>query len=83
MGRTRAKHSRSDRSGEGETVKLGAFIDPADLELLAIASEASGMEFDMVLSLALSWGCERLRDACPFQLPPEALATAPRPLWAN
>jgi len=64
-------------------VKLGGYVDPADLVLMQLASEALGAPVDVVMSLALSWGCQRLRDTCPYELPPEAMTSAPAPRWAS
>lgn len=86
MGGTRARTARTyggTRKGAGEGLKCGISIDPKDLELLRIASEVMGHEFEDTMSLAFAWGCQRLREACPFPLPVEAGGSALAASWAN
>lgn len=64
-------------------MKLGLYIDPANLELLRFASEKSGLDTDETLSLVVNWGFERLREGCPYNLPPECLQEPVRAPWAN
>jgi hypothetical protein len=56
-------------------------VQSADLALMNIASEAMGAPVDVVMSLALTWGCQRLRETCPFELPAEAMGDAPAARW--
>lgn len=65
------RHARSAQKRD-TAVKLGIDIDPQDMELLRIAADTMGHTMEETLSLALAWGCERLREACPFPLPVEA-----------
>ena len=86
MGRTgssTARVTRRTRQGAAEGLKFGIALDPQDLELLRIASEVMGHDFEDTVSLALAWGCQRLRDACPFPLPPEAGGSAVAAPWAH
>lgn len=64
-------------------MKLGLYIDPANLELLRFASNMSGLDEDETLSLVVNWGFERLREACPVKLPPECRQEPVRAPWAN
>lgn len=50
-----------------------------DLELLRIASKTMGHDLETTMSLAMAWGCQQLREACPYPLP----ASAGGPILAN
>ncbi len=76
MGRNGAKYSRTagrTRSGKDETLKIGGYVNSADIALMRIASEAMGAPFDVIMTMALTMGCQRLRETCPYDLPAEAM----------
>lgn len=86
MGRTRDCNSRKSgnaRRGEEQSLKFGLIIDPEDLELLRLAARESRTPVEFVASVALSWGCQKLREGAPRPLPPEAGGDAPGASWAN
>lgn len=64
-------------------MKAGILVDPQDLELLRLAALHTGADLEATMSLALAWGCQRLREACPFPLPREAGGGHPGAPWAN
>ena len=77
MGGTGVEHAGTAGGiggGKDEDVKHDLFINASDHALMMIAAEEFGAPIEVVMSLALTWGCQRLRDTCPHDLPPEAMA---------